>query len=108
MRMLNISDVSKLGGLTKTIITGEESRDISSSFKVSSPTMQTGDTSLFENFFGKKDEDKDNIGMEDPVTSRLDQVIDLLTSINNNTVNINEFIELQSEGEIEVPTDVSA
>jgi hypothetical protein len=107
MRMLNISDVSKLGGLTKTIITGEESRDISSSFKGSSPTMQTGDTSLFENFFSKDEEDNEFVG-EDPITSRLDQVIDLLTSINNNTVNINEFIELQSEGEIESPTDVGA
>lgn len=107
MRMLNISDVSKLGGLTRTIITGEESRDISSSFKGSSPTMQTGDTSLFENFFSKDEEDDEFVG-EDPITSRLDQVIDLLTSINNNTVNINEFIELQSEGEIESPTDVGA
>jgi hypothetical protein len=105
MRMLNISDVSKLGGLTKTIITGEESKDISKSFfGGNSPTMQIGDTSLFENFFGEKDE----VGVlgEDPITSRLDQVITLLTSINNNTVNINEFIELQSEGEIEAPTDL--
>ena len=105
MQMLNISDVSKLGGLTRSLIIPSERSDIKESLIGGSPTIQTGDTSLFENFFNKK-EDVDGDINEDPIASRLDQVITLLTSINSNTVNINEFIELQSEGEIEAPTDL--
>jgi hypothetical protein len=107
MRTLNISDASKLGGLTKSIISTDESKDISKSFLGSSPTMQQGDNSWFsslsDKLFGGDDDDEEKT--EDPIASRLDQVIELLTSINNNTVNINQFIELQSEGEIEAPTE---
>ena len=106
MQTLNISDVSKLGGLTRSLISPNEVSDIKEALTGESPTMQTGDTSLLENFFGKKEDGEDDFIVEDPIQARLDQVITLLTSINNNTVNINEFIELQSEGEIEAPTDL--
>jgi hypothetical protein len=106
MRVLNISDASKLGGITKNIIKGEEAKDISKSFSPSTPTIKTGDTSLFENFLkGDKNKDKEKETSKS-MSEKMDQVITLLTSINTNTVNINKFIEDATDGAIEAPPEL--
>ena len=106
MNMLNISDVRTLGGLTRTIINPNEASSIKESLTGESPTMKTGDTSLFESFFKKKDDDVDEIvPTGGTINDKMDTVIELLASINNNTININEFIEEKSG--IEAPPDLS-
>jgi hypothetical protein len=104
MKMLNISDARMLGGITRSIISPEESNSINQSLTGQTPSVEKGDTSLLENFFKKKEDNIDT--SEEPIGKKMDTVISLLTSINNNTININQFIEDSTDGRIEPPVIV--